>query len=190
MSERIGLMGGMFDPPHPGHRAIASSFLRSGYIDRLWILPTAHPPHKGPSETAFEHRLAMCRFAFDGLFSCDISDVESELPSPNYTIATLQHLKATVPEAEFCLCIGADSLHTFHKWHRWEELIQATPLLVAAREGYETIIPEALSAHQHQIRFVRHEATDESSTRVRNGSLDGLHPKVLRYIALNGLYQP
>lgn len=190
MSERIGLMGGMFDPPHPGHRAIATSFLRSGYIDRLWILPTAHPPHKGPSETTFAHRLAMCRFAFDGLFSCDISDLESELPAPNYTIATLLHLKATFPEAEFCLCIGADSLLTFHTWHRWEEILNQAPLLVAARAGYEDRIPETLSAHHHQIRFVSHDATGDSSTDARKGASDGLHPKVRRYIALNGLYQP
>lgn len=190
MNERIGLMGGMFDPPHPGHRSIATSFLRSGYIDRLWILPTAHPPHKSASQTSFAHRLAMCRFAFDGLFSCDISDLESELPAPNYTIATLHHLKVTFPEAEFCLCIGADSLHSFHKWHRWEDLITTTPLLVAARTGYEERIPEILAAHANQIRFVKHDSMENSSSQVRNGSSTELHPKVLRYITLNGLYQP
>ncbi len=188
MSERIGLLGGMFDPPHTGHRAIASSFLRSGYIDRLWILPTAHPPHKAASHSSFDHRLAMCRFAFDGLTACDIMDVESELPAPNYTIYTLQHLKTTFPDAEFCLCIGADSLHGFHRWHRWEELIHQAPLLVAARTGYEASIPDALRKASHQIQFVRHEATDESSTQVRDGSFDDLHPKVRRYIDLNGLY--
>jgi nicotinate-nucleotide adenylyltransferase len=188
MSERIGLMGGMFDPPHPGHRAIASSFLRSGYIDRLWILPTAHPPHKGPSETSFEHRLAMCRFAFDGLSSCDIQDVESELPAPNYTIHTLLHLKSEFPEAEFCLCIGADSLHSFHRWHRWEELIHLAPVLVASRTGFETAIPEVLRKASHQIQFIRHDASAESSTEIRAGLAADLHPKVRRYIALNGLY--
>jgi len=189
MSERIGLMGGMFDPPHPGHRAIASSFLRSGYIDRLWILPTAHPPHKSASQTPFEHRLAMCRFAFDGLTSCEIHDVESELPAPNYSILTLLHLKTAYPDAEFCLCVGADSLHSFHTWHRWEELIHLAPLLVAAREGFETVVPEPLRKVSHQIQFVRHEATSDSSTVVRNGALHGLHPKVRRYIDLNGLYR-
>jgi nicotinate-nucleotide adenylyltransferase len=130
----------------------------------------------------------MCRFAFDGLTACDIHDIESELPAPNYSIHTLQHLKHDYPEAEFCLCIGADSLHSFHTWHRWEELIHLAPLLVAARTGYDTVIPEPLRKVSHQIQFVRHDASEESSTQARLGQLDDLHPKVRRYIALNGLY--
>jgi len=188
MTERIGLMGGMFDPPHPGHRAIASSFLRSGYIDRLWILPTAHPPHKSSSATDYHHRLAMCRFAFDGLVNCDVSDIESEMATPNYTLFTLQHVHNLHPDVQFCLCIGSDSLNRFTTWFRWEDILRTADLLVAVRNGDEATIPESLTHHSRHIRFIPHEPVKDSSTHYRNHPESGLHPKVARYIALNELY--
>ncbi len=130
----------------------------------------------------------MCRFAFDGLPGCVISDIESELASPNYTLHTVQHLAAQNPEAEFCLCIGSDALESFHSWYRWEDLIRAVPLLVAQRAGYDRVIPNTMRGMESRIQFIRHVPLADSSTEHRQDPMSGLHPKVSRYIALNGLY--
>ncbi len=189
MSERIGLFGGLFDPPHNGHRRIAMSFLASGYLDRLWVVPTAWPAHKIGKRTDFNHRYAMCGFAFADLPQLQVIDVESELPAPSFTIHTLLSLRARRPEAQFVLCMGTDQLHAFHIWHRWTDILKFADLLVVERIGFPTEIPTALKRYADSITFVRHSPTDHASMLARlDPEQADLPEKVKRYIQLNRLY--
>lgn len=189
MPERIGLFGGLFDPPHAGHRRLAESFLASGYLDRLWVVPTAWPAHKTGGRADFSHRYAMCGFAFADLHALDVLDIETELPAPSFTVHTLDVLRSRHPETEFVLCLGSDQLQAFHTWYRWSDILHHTGLLVAERLGYPCDIPETLIRYADAITFVRHDPTDHASSASRgNPDQADLAEKVKRYIRLNGLY--
>ncbi|WP_308216563.1 nicotinate-nicotinamide nucleotide adenylyltransferase [Pseudalkalibacillus decolorationis] len=43
---RIGILGGTFDPPHIGHLMVAKQALNECSLDRIWFMPSAEPPHK------------------------------------------------------------------------------------------------------------------------------------------------
>ena len=193
MAERIGLFGGTFDPVHLGHVAVARSFLDSGLIDQLWILPAPSPPHKeGRSVTEFKHRKKMLELAFRGWEGVLVSDLETKLPAPSYTIQTIRHLKQDNPGKEFFLCIGEDSLAEFFSWHKPGEILQECELLVAERPNApsEDIQPEL----RDKAHFVSHRPVEISSTDLRRRLAEGetvrdlLPEPVLDYIRAKQLY--
>lgn len=194
MSKKVGLFGGTFDPVHNGHIAIARSFLDSGFIDELWILPSPSPPHKSEKPvTPLADRKRMLELAFSGFENVQISEIEATLPLPSYTIQTIQFLKEYFPETRFYLCIGGDSLEEFETWHQPDEILNETELLVAERPDTDYHdLPETVLAKVH---FIDHQPVDVSSTELRNllkneGELDEMIPEEVNdYIRKKGLYR-
>ncbi len=193
MTQRVGVMGGTFDPPHAGHVAIAQSFLNSGLLDRLLILPTPVPPHKPDAKlTPYEHRLQMTRICFEYLERTSVDDFELALPSPHYTIYTLRKLSKQNPQAEFSLCIGQDSLNSLKSWYKWEELVSEYDIYVTRRPD-ATEGDDAVSSGR--IYFVDHQPHRASSTAIRDFLKKGEIPEHLLcdgvpdYIREHRLYQ-
>lgn len=44
--QRLGIMGGTFDPIHNGHLAIARAAMDAMALDRVLFIPDYLPPHK------------------------------------------------------------------------------------------------------------------------------------------------
>ena len=62
--QRIGLLGGSFDPVHHGHLAMARAALQTGRLDAVWFVPAAASPFKiGAMHARAEDRVAMLRLA-------------------------------------------------------------------------------------------------------------------------------
>lgn len=192
-SSNIGLLGGTFDPVHNGHVSIARSFADSDFIDELWVLLTPAPPHKSHQVATYRHRKTMLKLAFEDQDDIFISDVESSLPEPSYTIQTLEYLKKKYPEVKFYWCIGEDSLVNFTSWYKWQDILKNVLLLVASRPDVDKKKPASISTSK--IRWVDHQPMDISSTELRNKLKKGetadslVPPKVASYIQKNKLYQ-
>lgn len=90
------LFGGAFDPPHKGHLQMAYECHARFPAAKIIVLPTAESPTPGKEAlTSMQHRLNMLHCQFrncqkDGWL--EISDLESQLPKPNYTIFALNYL--------------------------------------------------------------------------------------------------
>ena len=189
--KRIGLFGGSFDPVHNGHIGAVYSFLNSKVIDEIWILLTPDPPHKrGKLKTDFEHRYNMLRLAFQESEFIQISDIEKELPKPSYTLQTISYLKDEYPAFTFFLCLGEDSLQSFHKWYKYDEILKECSLIVVDRPGsdHSSVDDKILQ----KTIFVDHKPVDISSTEIRHSSrhskLNNLPVEVKNYIQKNNLY--
>ncbi len=189
--KRIGLFGGSFDPVHNGHIEAVGSFLNSNLVDEVWILLTPDPPHKAEQKkTDFKHRYEMLKLAFQESDRIKISDVEKELPKPSYTLQTIHHLKFQHPDYTFFLCVGEDSLQSFHKWYKYDEILKECSLMVVDRPGsdHSRVDPEILE----RTIFVAHQPMDISSTEIREtsdfSSLQDLPEEVHNYIQKNKLY--
>ncbi|MFO7798185.1 nicotinate (nicotinamide) nucleotide adenylyltransferase [Rhodohalobacter sp.] len=189
--KRIGLFGGSFDPVHNGHLEAVNSFLDSGLIDEIWILLTPVPPHKTDQrKTDFEHRYNMLKLAFQESDNTKISDIEKDLPKPSYTLQTIHHLKNQYPDYTFFLCLGEDSLQSFHKWHKYDQILEECTLMVVDRPGsdHSGVGSEILE----KTIFVDHKPMNISSTEIREApdsfALMNLPDEVQNYIQKNNLY--
>jgi nicotinate-nucleotide adenylyltransferase len=141
---RIGVFGGSFDPPHSAHAALARAAREHLGLDLVLWLPTFNPPHKGSPATSFQDRLDMTRALTTRESGTEVSDLESTLPSPSYTLHTLQALRKSFGEHHtWHLIIGADNWAGFSKWHEPGAVLKAAALAVYPRAGFSvTDLPE------------------------------------------------
>lgn len=131
---RIGLFGGSFNPAHEGHRLVALQCLRRLALDRVWILVSPGNPLKDHSELApLADRVTAARRLMDHP-RIDVTAFEAARDF-RYTYETLDYLVAAEPSVSFVWIMGADSLLTFDRWERWEEIARMMPMAVYARPG-------------------------------------------------------
>ena len=136
---RIAFFGGSFDPPHLGHLTVARAAGAALGLDTVLFAPVGVQPLKPQGSAAgFEDRLAMTRLAIAGEPGFEISLADAPNPSgaPNFTVETLERLRASLPPdgALYCL-MGADSFVGMKRWHRAAEIPFVAPLIVASRPG-------------------------------------------------------
>ncbi len=156
------------------------------------VIPAASSPFKQNRHSAsFEHRLRMAERAFGSLRNVLVSSIEQKLPKPSYSVETIRVLRRQSPEASFLLCLGSDNLAGFHKWHRYQEILELAGLLVVERPGFspDDVKPEILE----RARFIPHVPVKMSSTEARNEFAEGhitekVSDEVAAYIKENGLY--
>jgi len=148
----IGLLGGSFDPPHNGHVALANAALEQLPIDRLVVLVTERPGHRGAPLVDAAIRLELARAAFP--------EADVELESHPFTVDAVQGSR--FENAVFIL--GADQAAAFHTWKDPDEVLKHVRLGVGTRAGY----PEPdLSRYGDRVLTFRLDSPDVSSSEVR-----------------------
>lgn len=103
-------------------------------LEEVWFVVTPHNPLK-KKKTLLEdhHRLAMVRIAVENFPKLKVSNVEFDLPQPNYTINTLAHLEEKFPRQTFCLIMGEDNLKSFPKWKNYDVILERYPIYIYPR---------------------------------------------------------
>jgi nicotinate-nucleotide adenylyltransferase len=132
--QRIGVMGGSFNPPHDGHRIAAEAAVKRLGLDQLWWLITpGNPLKRGDMPTQAQRANLVRPFARGPRMR--ITTFESELGTP-YTAATLAFLKKRYPAVRFVWVMGADNLATFDRWQHWQRIAETMPIAVVDRPGW------------------------------------------------------
>ncbi|MBG43310.1 MAG: nicotinic acid mononucleotide adenylyltransferase [Aequorivita sp.] len=171
-SKKIGLYFGTFNPIHIGHLIIANHMVEFSDLDEVWFVVTPHNPHK-KKKTLLEdhHRLAMVRIAVDEYPKLQASNVEFDLPQPNYTVNTLAYLEEKYPKNNFCLIMGEDNLKSLHKWKNYEVILERYSIYVYPRIS-EGKVERQFENHE-KIKKVAAPIIELSSTFIRQGIKDG-----------------
>ena len=197
--ERLGILGGTFDPPHDGHLALARAARRALRLAGVWWVLTPDPPHKDRSDLSpYGVRREMLLAAIAGEPVYSLCEVENERPGPQFMVDTIAILRERYPRSDFYLLVGEDSLRDLPLWHRPLDLIAECPLAVLGRPG----VPADLDALEMRVPGVRARTTllnaaevDISSTAIRERvargePIRGLLPAAVEEIIRNrGLYR-
>jgi len=131
---KVGLYFGSFNPIHIGHLVIANHLAEYSNLDQIWFVVTPHNPFKKKSNLLDNfQRLEMVYRATKDYTKLKPSDIEFNLPQPNYTINTLVHLQEKHPGHEFSLIMGEDNLKSFHKWKNYERILENHHIYVYPR---------------------------------------------------------
>ncbi|MGH6913393.1 MAG: nicotinate-nucleotide adenylyltransferase [Geminicoccales bacterium] len=132
---RIGLLGGSFNPAHPGHLALSLACAKQLRLDRVWWLISPQNPLKLATGMAdFPERLASAQALAAGHPQLVVTDLEQRLGT-QYSIDTLQWLKRRC-RARFVWLMGADNLAQLPQWRGWRRLVELVPIAVVDREPY------------------------------------------------------
>ncbi len=198
---RIGIYGGTFSPPHNGHLLAAKAFMEQMWLDILYIIPTAIPPHKEMEQPVDARtRLEMCRLAFSDIEGVCVSDMEIARGGRSYTVDTLRELSA--PDRRLFFLCGTDMMLTLDKWREPEEIFRLCYPVYIRRDNDrsldEVIVKKIADYDQKFGKVVRRivcEPLELSSHEVREAiamekSLQDMVPAAVEeYIRSHRLYQ-
>jgi nicotinate-nucleotide adenylyltransferase len=195
--ERIGVLGGTFDPIHVGHLAAARAAIDCAQLDRIIFVPTGLPPHRPPTATEPGHRLEMTRLATSADERFEVSDVEVKRPGRSFTSDTLRELHAQRPEDQLFLILGWDAARLFKTWHEPDQVRRLATITVVARPGSGSPLQSDLDAaglDSKSVILCLVGTPDVSASEIRQDinegrSIEGkVPPAVERYIAAHRLY--
>ncbi|GAC1437332.1 MAG: nicotinate-nucleotide adenylyltransferase [Solirubrobacteraceae bacterium] len=134
--ERLGILGGTFNPPHIGHLVCALQARAQLDLERVMLLPASMPPHKEVArEPGAAHRLRMCELAAERHPELGVCDLEMRRAGPSYTADTLREIHEHSPGAELTFIAGGDIAHSLPSWREPETVLALARLAVAERAG-------------------------------------------------------
>jgi nicotinate-nucleotide adenylyltransferase len=201
--ERIGILGGTFDPIHYAHLAIAEEVYCALHLTGVLFVPAGQPPHKiGEQITPVEHRVAMLALAIRANPHFSLSLVDVERDGPSYTVDTLRLLRSELgPDADLYFMIGGDSLRDLPTWYDPAGILDQATIVALLRPGYADVEAERamlvarLPALEQRLIVVEGPRMDLSSTELRRRVATGRPIKyqtpdeVEDYIRRHRLYQ-
>lgn len=165
---KVGLYFGTFNPIHVGHVIIANHFAEYSDLDEVWMVITPQNPHKQKrSLLANHHRYQLVYLALENYTKIKPSNIEFDLPQPNYTVKTLAYITEKYPQHDFSLIMGEDNLKSFHKWKNYETILDNHDIYCYPRFS-EGEIKTNFETHAriHQVDAPKIEI---SSTKIREG---------------------
>ncbi len=137
MSQKLGILGGTFNPIHYGHLAAAEEVRHRLKLDRILFIPSCLPPHKQEEDVPpAVHRMEMIRLALEGNPSFEPSDIEIRRGGRSYTVDTIETLQRINPRSELYFITGLDSFLEVQTWHRWQHLLTLCRFVILSRPGY------------------------------------------------------
>jgi nicotinate-nucleotide adenylyltransferase len=187
--ERLGILGGTFDPVHIGHIVAAVDVRAALGLDRVLMVPAGDPWQKrGVVAASKEQRGEMVTRACEGLTGVEMSRVELDHDGPSVTADTLEALAA--PDRELFLLLGADAARNMATWRRLEETRTLAHVVVVERAGEHADPPGPGWCFEHVTIPRLDVSSSEIRRRVAAGlPIDGLTPPaVVRFIAETRLY--
>jgi len=164
---KVGIIGGTFDPPHVGHLLIANDVRQKLSLDEIWFMPNHIPPHKqNKSVTPTPIRVEMMEAAVETNSSFRVETIELHREGPSYTYDTMLLLAKKYPDTRFYFIIGADMVEYLPKWHNIEKLLEIITFVGVKRPGYTF-------SSEYPVLEVETPQMDISSTLIRKRVQEG-----------------
>lgn len=188
-AERVGVLGGTFDPVHVGHVVAAVDVRAALQLDRVLLVPAGDPWQKrGRVVASAEDRIRMVELACRGIPGMEVSRVEVEREGASVTADTLEALAA--PDRELFLILGADAAANMPTWRRLEDTRPLATVVVIERAG-EHADPPGPGWRWEHVTIPRLDiASSDLRDRLAAGRpVHGLvPPEVVRFIEEHDLY--
>ena len=132
---KIGILGGTFDPPHIGHLHISKIALKKLKLDSLMWIITKHNPLKQKPYLSTKTRIQLSKNITKSQKKIFVKYLDDKIKSKN-TFDLLKYLKKKNKKIKLFLLIGADNLIKFNKWKKWRKIPELAKIVVLARPNY------------------------------------------------------
>ena len=166
--DKIGILGGSFDPAHKGHLAISNEAYRRFKLKKIIWAITKKNPLKNDSNRNLLNRIKDCRKIIRNKQFIQVKFYENLIKS-NKTINLINHLSKNKKNEIFFL-MGADNLISFHKWYKWKLISQKCNLIVFDRHGYKKKSLNSITykrLNKKNLKFIEFNKVNISSSQLR-----------------------
>ena len=199
--EKIGILGGTFDPVHLGHLIIAEEVRSNLGLDKILFVPAGVPwMRENEGVSAGKHRLNMVDLAVKSNPHFQSSSIEIDRQGVTYTADTLETLREDLDhEVELSFIMGMDVLEKFHLWKSPETVVELCSLVIVNRPGNQAVdVNEVVKKYPEagaKLRIINVPRMEISSSEIRERvrqekSLKYLvSEEVIAYIDQNNLYK-
>lgn len=199
-AQRVGIMGGTFDPIHYGHLVAAETAREAFSLDKIIFVPAGIPCHKMNETTSARHRYLMTLLAIMSNPHFEISRVDMDRGGVTYTVDTLTDLKKRLPpETKMYFITGADAILEIQSWKSPGEVLSMAEFIAATRPGYglenlSRALGPLVVEFQDRIHILEIPPMGISSTEIRHRLAQGrsvrylLPETVITFIYNEGLY--
>ena len=188
-NQKIGILGGSFNPAHEGHLSISKIALQRLNLDAVWwIISPRNPLKKYDILYDFEERVSSAEKVID-TNHISISKLERDAQI-KYTIGTVEYLNTRYFGTKFVWIMGADNLKDFHRWREWDKLALTVPIAIIDRPSSSLDVTSSLFANKYRKYrvdeadaqnlankkqpawvFLHSKLNDQSSSQLRNSGL-------------------
>ncbi len=166
--EKIGILGGSFDPAHKGHLAISKEAKKKLKLKKVIWAITMKNPMKRKSNTKISERIQKCKKITKSNAFIEIKFFE-KITKSNKTIDLINYLKKNY-KFEIYFLMGADNLVNFHRWHKWKIISQKCKIIVFDRQGYKKKSLNSISFKRlngKSLSFINFKKVNISSSQLR-----------------------
>ena len=188
-NQKIGILGGSFNPAHEGHLSISKIALQRLNLDEVWwIISPRNPLKKYDILYDFEDRVSSAEKVID-TNHISISRLEKNAQI-KYTIGTVEYLNTRYVGTKFVWIMGADNLKDFHRWREWDKLALTVPIAIIDRPSSSLDVTSSLFANKYRKYrvdeadaqnladkkkpawvFLHSKLNDQSSSQLRNSGV-------------------
>ena len=165
---KIGILGGSFDPAHKGHLAISKEAHKKFNLKSVVWAITNQNPFKKKTSKNLKARIAYCRKITKSKKFIKVKYFENIINS-NKTIDLINYFYKT-QKYELFFLIGADNLISFHKWHKWKNILKKSKLVVFDRQGFKRSCLNSKTfknSTNKTVTFVKFNKVNISSSQLR-----------------------
>ncbi len=162
---KVGLLGGSFNPAHPGHVHISNLAIKKLRLNQVWWIPTARNPLKDPAIYAsYSKRLDQCRKLAKN------PKIKVKEFDEIYTDKLIRKLHLQYKSINFIWIMGDDSFVTLHKWKNFKKLIKLTSFAVFSRETFFKVRQTKAFFAKPKAVFFANKVLKISSSQLRNAA--------------------
>ena len=165
---KIGILGGSFDPAHKGHLLISKEAMKRFKLKKVIWAITKKNPFKKKSFISLENRIKHCRKVIGKNNLIKVKFYENIIKS-NKTINLIDHISKN-KKYEIYFIMGADNLIKFHKWHKWESISQKCNIVVFDRHGFKKRSLNSITfkkLNDRNLKFIEFNKVNISSSQLR-----------------------
>lgn len=187
---KIGIMGGTFNPIHMAHLIIAEEAYEQLSLDKVLFMPSKKPPHKLNEDiVSDQHRANMISLSIEGNDHFELSSLELNREGITYTADTLRELRAKYSDTSYYFIMGGDSLFMVETWWKPEIIFELAHIVVAirgeAKEELKNKITYLTDKYNASIHLLKTPNIEISSHELRNYKREG---KSIRYYVPEPVY--
>ena len=165
---KIGILGGSFDPAHKGHLSISKEAVKIFKLKKIIWAITKKNPFKKKSNLNLSTRIKNCKKIIKKINFIEVKFLENKIKS-NKTINLINYFTKN-KNNEIYFIMGADNLINFHKWHKWKTISKKCNIVVFDRHGYKKKSLNSKtykSLNKEKLKFINFNKVNISSSQLR-----------------------